>query len=105
MFARVTMFELDTVRIPLKDAVAQFEAEVIPGLRGQPGYEGVYVLSTPEWKGLLMSLWATESAAEFSESSGFYDAQVAKFLLLLRTPPGRDHYEVVYSSLPQPTLA
>jgi len=100
MFARVTLFELDTVRLSLKEALTRFEAQVMPALRAQPGYEGVYALTTPEGKGLLLSLWQTEQAAEAGVESGYYDEQMAKFFMLLRTPPGRDHYEVIFSEVP-----
>lgn len=100
MFARVTLFELDTVRAPLADALAQFKERVVPALRDQPGYDGLYVLSTREGKGLLLSLWETEAAAEAGVAGGFYDAQVAQFVMLLREPPGRDHYEVLMSDAP-----
>lgn len=100
MYARVTLFELDTLRMPLDTAVEQFKQSVLPELRRQAGFSGVYVLSTPEGKGLLMSLWDSEAAAESTMATGFYDEQVAKFLMLLREPPGRDHYEVLAAEVP-----
>jgi heme-degrading monooxygenase HmoA len=100
MYARVTLFELDTVRLPLAGALERFKALVVPALRGQPGYAGAYALSTPEGKGLLLTLWESEAAAQAGEATGFYDEQVAKFLMLMRQPPGRDHYEVIYFDAP-----
>jgi len=100
MYARVTLFELDTVRLPLESALERFRALVVPELRRQPGYAGVYALSTAEGKGLLLSFWESEAAAQAGEATGFYDDQVAKFLLLLREPPGRSHYEVIYADVP-----
>jgi heme-degrading monooxygenase HmoA len=97
MYARVTQFELDTVRMPLAAALERFKERIVPALHQQPGYEGIYVLTTREGKGVLISLWADEAAAFAGLSSGFYDEQVAQFLTLLREPPGRDHYEVLYS--------
>lgn len=105
MYARVTLFELDTLRLPLEGALERFRALVAPELRRQPGYAGVYALSTPEGKGLLLTLWDSEAAAAAGEATGFYDEQVAKFLLLLREPPGRDHYEVIYADVPLTTPA
>ena len=102
MYARVTLFELDTLRMPLDAAIARFKEAVLPELEHQPGYAGVYVLTTPEGKGLLLSLWQSEAAAERSLATGFYDEQVAKFLMLLREPPGRDHYEVMVAETPAP---
>ena len=48
MYARTTLLEIDTVRIPLDGAVAEFERVVVPQLREQPGFRGVYALTTPE---------------------------------------------------------
>ncbi len=101
MFARVTLFDIDQSLINLEDALERFKALVLPDLRVQPGYEGIYVLWTPEGKGLLVTLWESEAAAEAGITSGYYDEQVAKFVTLSREPPGREHYEVAYSELPQ----
>ena len=105
MFARVTLFELDTVRMTLDDGVERFRELVLPYLREQEGYEGLYVLTTPEGKGLLLSLWTTEAAATAGVTSGFYDEQAAKFLMVLREPPGRDHYQVRLADVPLTALA
>jgi heme-degrading monooxygenase HmoA len=102
MYARTTLFELDTVRMTLDDALAHFNATVLPALRQQPGYAGISVLATPEGRGMLVSLWETEAAAAAAVESGFYDEQVAKFLTLLRQPPGRDHYRVLFHEMPVP---
>ena len=47
-----------------------------------------------------MTLWETEEAAGSGVVSGFYDEQVAKVVMLLREPPGRDHYQVLFSDSP-----
>jgi len=100
MFARVTMVEIDPVRISIAAALQSFREQVLPELRDQPGYEGVYVLTTPEGKGLLVSLWDTRSAAESNVASGYYEAQLAKFVTVFRSPPGREQYEVVLAESP-----
>jgi len=97
MFARITQFEIDTVRISLEEALARFKEMILPEVRNQPGYLGVYVLQTPEGKGALVSLWSSKEAAQGGVESGYYDEQVAKFLMFTRQPPGRDHYEVVFA--------
>ena len=94
MHARVTQFEIDTLRISLPDAVATFKERVLPRLRAHPECSGVMALTTPEGKGMLLSFWESNEAAEAAISSGFYDEQVAEFTLFLRQPPGREHYEV-----------
>ena len=95
MFARVTLFELDTVRMSLTDAVERFREHTVPALRGQAGYEGVEVFASAEGKGMIVSFWQSEEAAEAGLASGFYDEQIAQFLLLLRQPPGREFYELL----------
>jgi heme-degrading monooxygenase HmoA len=100
MFARVTPFEIDTVRIPLKDAERLFEDEVMPQLSAQPGLTGYLVMRTPEGKGIVLTLWETEQAAEAGVQSGYYQEQVAKFITFMRQPPGREQYEVIRARLP-----
>ena len=100
MFARVTLFEIDTLRVSLDDALEQFKELVVPEVRKQEGYEGLYVRHTPEGKGLIMSLWASKEAAVAGVESGYYDEQVAKFVSVFRAPPGRDNYEVVFAEAP-----
>jgi heme-degrading monooxygenase HmoA len=95
MFARLTLLEIDTVRSSMTDALARFRAEVAPQLRDQPGYRGVFVMSTPEGKGALMSLWETEEQAA-AEGNSFYAEALQRFVTLFRAAPGRECYEVVY---------
>ena len=97
MYARVTPFEIDTLRISLDDALEQFKALIVPEARKQEGYEGMYVMRTPEGKGLIMSLWSSEEAATAGLTSGYYDEQVAKFVTVFRAPPGREGYDVVFA--------
>jgi heme-degrading monooxygenase HmoA len=71
-----------------------FEESVIPELRGEPGYEACYVLTTPEGKALVLTLWEDEQAAADSIATGLYGAQVEKFVTVIRSAPGRDSYDV-----------
>ena len=75
MVARVTLAEIDAVRTRVEDAVQLFEDSVVPALSEQDGYEGVYVLVTPEGKALVMTFWEDEEAAA-----------VRSFQRALRTP-------------------
>ena len=99
MNARVTLLEIDTVRVSVDEALSTFETEVLPRLRALPGYRGVQVLATPEGKGLIMSLWDSPEAAD-SEAVGFYGDTLAQYTTLFRSPPGRETYEVRMSDLP-----
>jgi heme-degrading monooxygenase HmoA len=99
MHARVTLFEIDTLRIGLDEALELFKQRVLPKLRQQPGCEGVMALDTPEGKGMLISFWDSEAASAATIETGFYDEQIAEFTMFLRQTPGREHYEVVYQEL------
>ena len=103
MIARITLFEIDTLRINLDDALEMYKELIVPETRKQEGYEGMYVMRTPEGKGLIMSLWASEEAATAGLTSGYYEEQVAKFVTLFRSPVGRDSYEVVFAEPPATT--
>jgi heme-degrading monooxygenase HmoA len=97
MYARVTTFEIDSLQIDPAQALERFEAVVLPVLHQQPGFKGLLVLETPAATGMLVSLWDTEADAQKGIETGYYDEQVAQFVMFMKQPPGRDHYEVVYS--------
>ena len=102
MYSRVTLLEIDTVRADMESALELFREDVFPQLREQEGYEGAYVLTTPEGKALIMSLWETEEAAA-GDHGRFYTEQLEHYLTLFREPPGRERYEVALADAP--TLA
>ena len=97
MIARATMAEIDPVRMSVDEAVELFRESVVPALHQQPGYEGVYVLVSPEGQALVLTFWESEDAADagLAGSRSFYSEQVKKFVTLYRAPPGRETYEVV----------
>ena len=101
MYARVTLLEIDTLRVGMDAALAMYRDEVLPALRAQPGYEGVMVLTTPEGKGVLLSFWETAEAAEAGGTTGFYPEVLERYMTLFRSPPGRERYEVAFSELPE----
>src|SRR5213595_63116 len=103
MYARVTLLEIDTMRVDIDDALALYKEQVMPELRSQPGYAGVLVLTTPEGKGLLVSLWDSAEAADASAATGFYAQTLERFMVMFRSPPGRERYEVVFTDMPTPT--
>jgi heme-degrading monooxygenase HmoA len=73
MFARITLFEIDTLRMSLDDALERFKEFVVPEARKREGYEGMYVMRTPEGKGLIMSLWE-----ERGSSYGRYSERILR---------------------------
>jgi heme-degrading monooxygenase HmoA len=100
MFARVTLLEVDTLRVDMEVAVDLFRQTVLPRLRELDGYEGVYVLTTPEGRALLLTLWDSEEAAEAQAETGFYAEQLQEHMTLFRAPPGRERYEVAVADVP-----
>jgi hypothetical protein len=103
MYSRITLVEIDTMRIDLEDAVALFTEHVLPGLRAQEGYEGVLVLTTPEGKALILTMWETEAAAV--STAAFAGGELERYMTLFRAPPGREHYAVAVAELPAVTVA
>jgi heme-degrading monooxygenase HmoA len=102
MVARVTLAEIDAVRTSVETAVDVFRNSVVPALRQQPGYEGVYVLLSDAGKVLALTFWESEEAADagIAGSRSFYAQQVGKFVTLYRSAPGREMYEVVVADAP-----
>jgi heme-degrading monooxygenase HmoA len=100
MVARVTLVEVDTVRTRLDDAIELYKQSVMPALHEQEGYEGAYVLTTPEGKALVLTFWEDAETAAAGVASGFYAEQVEKFVTVFRAPPGREAYDVVVAEAP-----
>jgi heme-degrading monooxygenase HmoA len=103
MIARVLVGEIDVVRTSLEDAVQVMRASVIPALREQDGYGGMYLLLTEEGKALAVSFWKTDEAAEagIEVSRRLYESQIEKFTAIYRSPPGRETYRVALTDTPQ----
>ncbi|HSD03766.1 MAG TPA: antibiotic biosynthesis monooxygenase [Gaiellales bacterium] len=98
----MTLAEIDAVRMSVDQAVTLFRESVVPALREQEGYEGVYVLLSDEGKVLALTFWDSEEAADAGIAGGrsFYAEQVEKFVTLYRSPPGREEYNVVLADAP-----
>jgi len=86
----------------VEDAVELFRESVLPALHEQPGFEGVYVLFSPEGQALVLTFWETEEAAEsgIAGSRSFYREQVDKFVTVYSAPPGRETYDVLLAEAP-----
>ena len=76
MYARVTLLEIDTVRVDIDAALELFRSEVLPQLREQDGYEGVYVLTTPEGKGADHEPLGDRGGRRAGDHGRFYDEQL-----------------------------
>jgi len=93
VFARTTLLEIDTLRSSVEDALARFEAQVVPQLRQQEGFAGLYALTTDEGKAMLITFWDTADQADTGADS-WYSGVLSEYTTLFRAPPGRERYEV-----------
>ena len=102
MIARATIAEIDPVRGTVEDAVELFRESVLPALHEQPGFDGVYVLFSPEGQALVLTFWESEAAADAGLAGGrsFYREQVEKFVTIYASPPGRETYDVLLAEEP-----
>ena len=98
MYSRVTLLDIDTLRVDIDDVLERFETEVLPRVRELPGYEGVTVMVTPDGKGMVVTFWDTEEAV--AGSAGVAATAADEFVTLYRSPAGREHYRVAYAELP-----
>ena len=93
MYARTTLLEIDTVRVPLDDALEMFQTSVVPRLHEQPGFRGLYAFTTPDGRAMLITFWETAEQADAGSGAGWYPEVLAEYTTLFRAPPGREHYE------------
>jgi hypothetical protein len=98
MYSRVTLLEIDTTRIGVDDAVELYKADVLPKLRAAEGFEGTVVLTTPEGKGMIVTVWDTEEAAAGAVAIG--TEALERHVAIFRAPPGREYYRVALAEMP-----
>jgi hypothetical protein len=103
MYSRVTLLEIDTMRVGMDEAAALFREQVLPGLREQYGYEGAVALATPDGKGMIVTFWDTEEGAR--DASGFASAELERYVTLFKAPPGREVYEVAFADMADVVVA
>lgn len=97
MYSRVTLLEIDTMRVDVDEAAALFREQVVPRLSDQEGYEGVVALTTTEGKGMIITFWETQEGAQ--DASGFASAELERYVTMFRSPPGREHYTVAFADM------
>jgi heme-degrading monooxygenase HmoA len=103
MIARVAVGEIDVVRTNLEDAVDVMRTSVVPALREQNGYQGMYLLLTEQGKALAVSFWKTDDAAEAGTETSrrLYEPEIEKFTAIYRSPPGRETYRLALVDTPR----
>jgi hypothetical protein len=92
VFARTTLLEIDTVRTSVDEALQEFETGVLPELRQQPGFLGLYALTTEHGNAMLVTFW--ETAAQAASDAAWYGHVLGEFATIFRSPPGREQYAV-----------
>ena len=79
----------------MKEVVRLYDESVVPVLKQQKGYKGVLVLTDDTTnKCYILGLWETDKDAKAFETSGTFQAQVAKFAELFAERPTREIYEL-----------
>ena len=70
MYSRVTLLDIDTLRVEIDDVLERYETEILPAVRELPGYEGVTVMVTPEGKGMVVTFWDSEECRDGERRPG-----------------------------------
>lgn len=79
----------------IDEAVRIFEQSAVPAAQQEPGFVSLMLFTNRENDtGLAVSTWESEAALEASESSGYFQEQLAKFGSVFAGPPVREKYEV-----------
>ena len=93
MYARVVTNQIQPGKID--QWLALIRDSVVPALKEQDGFLGFVTLVDREHgKTIGYSMWQSEAALASSESSGHYQAQIAKLGAVLASPPVREAYEL-----------
>jgi len=93
MYARVTFATAEPAKVD--QTIKTMRDSVLPVVKKQKGFEGlIYLTNRKTGKGMVIGLWNTEDDLAAVESSGVYQAQVAKVIPLLSGPPTMERYEV-----------
>jgi heme-degrading monooxygenase HmoA len=92
MHARVTTIQLQPGMADRMSAI--FEDSVVPAAKEQRG--GLLLTDRNTGKAVAISLWDTEADLAASETSGYYQAQMAKLagVGFFAGPPVRETYQV-----------
>jgi len=94
MYARVVNSQLQPGK--REEWISILRDSIVPAARQQPGFKGFVVLADlNNDKGIAYSIWETEADLKASETSNFYQEQIAKLKVVLATPPVREINELI----------
>jgi hypothetical protein len=97
MFARATTVQIRPDAVD--QAISIYRDSVVPAAKAQKGFVSTYMLSDrASGKGMAVTIFQTMEDLEASETSGYYQEQVAKFAPLLTAAPVRETFEVSVSA-------
>ncbi|MFZ5509574.1 MAG: antibiotic biosynthesis monooxygenase family protein [Pseudomonadota bacterium] len=78
-----------------EEAIRIYRDSIMPAAKEQKGFKGAYLLTDPgTGKGISVTLWESEADLKASETSGYYQQQIAKLAPVLAGPPTREVFEV-----------
>lgn len=98
MHARVVTVQIQPGKID--EATRIYRDSVVPAAKQQQGFRGALLLTMPESsKGISVTLWETEANLKATETSGFFNEQIAKFGAVFAVPPTRELAEVAVQEL------
>jgi heme-degrading monooxygenase HmoA len=91
MYARVVTSQLQPGK--MEEWIAILRDSIVPAVKQQKGFKGFVVLADPNTnKGIAYSVWETEADLKATETSQFYQQQIAKLSGVLAMPPVREMY-------------
>ena len=93
MFARILWFQFNIDK--LDEAAKRVEDRVIPAIKSQKGFRGLYLFSDRKaGKGMAITLWGSEEDAIADEQSGKMQERSSWFQDFFTSTPVREGYEV-----------
>lgn len=93
MYARVTTIQIQPGKT--EEGIQIFQDSVVLAARQQQGFKGALLLTDQNTnKGYAITFWETEADMKAGESSGYYQAQLAKVASIVAAPPTQESYEV-----------
>jgi len=94
MYARVVTGQCQSTE-KLDEAFQMYRDSISPAYMQQPGFKGgLWLSERSTGKIMSITLWATETDVLTGESSGYFQAQIAKFAHVLASPVMREAFEV-----------
>jgi len=94
MYARVVSGHYQSGK--MDEGAELYRNSLAPAAKQQQGFKGLLgLVDRATGRGLSITLWETEADLKASETSGYYQQQLAKFVPLFSGPPDREVYEVI----------